>query len=123
MRLLTYFIFLWFSQAGDVPEVSLNFSALAAESPFEREVIEGCIRETLMLLLRAVASQRSVLFTFRGIGVLVFRNLKVKMHFYKDFVTNMDGSGKALWALSNVSLNIFIGYYCTLLLLSLSDLD
>ncbi|XP_076159765.1 coiled-coil domain-containing protein 81-like isoform X1 [Alosa pseudoharengus] len=87
--------------AGDVPEVPLNFSALAAESPFERDVIEGCIRETLMLLLRAVASQRSVLFTFRGIGVLVFRNSKVKMHFYKDFVTSMDGSGKALWALSN----------------------
>ncbi|XP_062383947.1 coiled-coil domain-containing protein 81-like isoform X2 [Sardina pilchardus] len=87
--------------AGDVPEVPLNFSALAAESPFERDVLEGCIRETLLLLLRAVASQRSVLFTFRGIGVLVFRNSKVKMHFYKNFVTGMDGSGKALWALSN----------------------
>ena len=89
--------------------MSLNFSALAAESPFERDVIEGCVRETLMLLLRAVASQRSVLFTFRGIGVLVFRNSKVKMHFYKDFLSSMDG--RVLWALSNVSLHIHMSLH------------
>ncbi|XP_063068598.1 coiled-coil domain-containing protein 81-like isoform X2 [Engraulis encrasicolus] len=88
---------------GDVPEVSLNFSALTAESLFDRDVIEGCVRETLILLLRAIATQRSVLFTFKGIGVLVFRNSKVKMHFSKDFLSSMDGGGggRALSSLGN----------------------
>ncbi|KAL2088062.1 hypothetical protein ACEWY4_016890 [Coilia grayii] len=79
----------------------MNFSALAAEGPFERDVIEGCVRETLMLLLRAIATQRSVLFTFRGVGVLAFRNSRVKMHFSKDFLSSMDGSGRMLLSLSN----------------------
>ncbi|XP_034145532.1 coiled-coil domain-containing protein 81 isoform X2 [Esox lucius] len=89
------------SAAGDVPLVQLNFTALSVESPFERGVVEGCVRETLLLLLRAVATGRSALLTFRGIGELSFCQSKVKMKFYRDFVRNMDGSGRLLWALSN----------------------
>lgn len=100
-----------------MPEVSLNFSALTAESLFDRDVIEGCVRETLILLLRAIATQRSVLFTFKGIGVLVFRNSKVKMHFSKDFLSSMDGGGggRALSSLGNVSITL---HYTLLMILS-----
>ncbi|KAM9397219.1 coiled-coil domain-containing protein 81-like isoform 2-T2 [Salvelinus alpinus] len=89
------------SAAGDVPLVQLNFTALSVESPFERHVVEGCVRETLLVLLRAVAAGRSVLFTFHAIGELLFCQSKVKMKFYHDFVTALDGSGKLLLALSN----------------------
>ncbi|XP_045072138.1 coiled-coil domain-containing protein 81-like isoform X2 [Coregonus clupeaformis] len=89
------------SAAGDVPVVQLNFTALSVESPFERHVVEGCVRETLLVLLRAVAAGRSVLFTVHAIGELSFCQSKVKMKFYHDFVTAMDGSGKLLRALSN----------------------
>ncbi|XP_029603298.1 coiled-coil domain-containing protein 81 isoform X1 [Salmo trutta] len=89
------------SAAGDVPLVQLNFTALSVESPFERHVVEGCVRETLLVLLRAVATGRSVLFTFHDIGELLFCQSKVKMKFYHDFVTALDGSGKLLLALSN----------------------
>ncbi|XP_045555443.1 coiled-coil domain-containing protein 81 [Salmo salar] len=89
------------SAAGDVPLVQLNFTALSVESPFERHVVEGCVRETLLVLLRAVATGRSVLFTFHAIGELLFCQSKVKMKFYHDFVTALDGSGKLLLALSN----------------------
>ncbi|XP_064817982.1 coiled-coil domain-containing protein 81-like [Oncorhynchus masou masou] len=88
-------------QAGDVPLVQLNFTVLSVESPFERHVVEGCVRETLLVLLRAVAAGRSVLFTFHAIGELLFCRSKVKMKFYHDFVTSLDGSGKLLLALSN----------------------
>ena len=91
--------------AEDVPVVPLNHAALSAESPFERDTVEGCVRETLLLLLRAVAGGRAVLFTFQGVGVLCFRHGKVKMKFYRDFISSMDGSGRLLWALSNVSLS------------------
>ncbi|XP_064815945.1 coiled-coil domain-containing protein 81-like, partial [Oncorhynchus masou masou] len=89
------------SAAGDVPLVQLNFTVLSVESPFERHVVEGCVRETLLVLLRAVAAGRSVLFTFHAIGELLFCRSKVKMKFYHDFVTSLDGSGKLLLALSN----------------------
>ncbi|KAJ8003703.1 hypothetical protein DPEC_G00151070 [Dallia pectoralis] len=89
------------SAAGDVPTVQLNFTALSVGGPFERDVVEGCVRETLLVLLRTVVTGRSVLFTFPGIGELSFRQSKVKMKFYRDFVTTMDGSGRLLWALSN----------------------
>ncbi|XP_064826130.1 coiled-coil domain-containing protein 81-like [Oncorhynchus masou masou] len=85
------------SAAGDVPLVQLNFTALSVESPFERHVVEGCVRETLLVLLRAVAAGRSVLFTFHAIGELLFCRSKVKMKFYHDFVTSLDGSGSCSW--------------------------
>ncbi|KAM9455223.1 coiled-coil domain-containing protein 81-like [Clarias gariepinus] len=87
--------------AGDIPVVQLNFTALSLDSPFERDVVEGCVREMLLLLLRAVSAQRTVFLIFRGIGILSFRHSIVKMKFYRDFISSMDGSGKLLWALTN----------------------
>ncbi|CAB1327491.1 unnamed protein product, partial [Coregonus sp. 'balchen'] len=66
-------------------KLDLNFTALSVESPFERHVVEGCVRETLLVLLRAVAAGRSVLFTVHAIGELSFCQSKVKMKFYHDF--------------------------------------
>ncbi|XP_062866899.1 coiled-coil domain-containing protein 81-like [Trichomycterus rosablanca] len=87
--------------AGDVPVVQLNFTALSMDSPFQRDIMEGCVKEMLLLLLRAVAAQRSVFLVFRGIGVLRFRHSVVKMNFYKDFISGMDGTGTLLTALTN----------------------
>ncbi|XP_047007306.1 coiled-coil domain-containing protein 81 isoform X2 [Ictalurus punctatus] len=87
--------------AGDIPVVQLNFTALSMDSPFERDVVEGCVREMLLLLVRAVAAQRTVFLIFRGIGILSFRHSNVKMKFYRDFISSMDGSGTLLWALTN----------------------
>lgn len=86
--------------------VQLNFTALSMDSPFERDVVEGCVREMLLLLVRAVAAQRTVFLIFRGIGILSFRHSNVKMKFYRDFISSMDGSGTLLWALTNVSLSL-----------------
>ncbi|KAI4877141.1 hypothetical protein NFI96_026497 [Prochilodus magdalenae] len=87
--------------AGDIPVVPLNFTALSMESPFDRDVVEGCVRETLLLLLRTVSTQDNVLFAFKGIGVLMFHHRNVRMKFYKDFISALDGTGKLLWALTN----------------------
>ncbi|KAK2817912.1 hypothetical protein Q7C36_021845 [Tachysurus vachellii] len=104
--------------AGDIPVVQLNFTALSVDSPFERDVVESCVREMLLLLLRAVAAQRSVFLIFRGIGVLSFQHSNVKMKFYRDFISSMDGSGTLLWALSNrpgTSISIISGKHSSLL--------
>ncbi|XP_070692346.1 coiled-coil domain-containing protein 81-like isoform X2 [Pempheris klunzingeri] len=87
--------------ATHLPVVQLNFTAVSQETPFSRDVVEGCIRETLVLLLRALASEQNVFLTFRGIGVLSFKNNKVRMKFNRDFINAMDGTGRLLLALNN----------------------
>ncbi|XP_070800132.1 coiled-coil domain-containing protein 81 [Pituophis catenifer annectens] len=86
---------------GDIPVVQLNFIVLSLDSPFNREMVEGCVRETLMSFSRSIATKQTVEFTFKGIGVLIVRDNKVKMKFYKDFLHTMDGSGTLLKALTN----------------------
>uniref|UniRef100_A0A8C6X5M6 Coiled-coil domain containing 81 n=1 Tax=Naja naja TaxID=35670 RepID=A0A8C6X5M6_NAJNA len=86
---------------GDIPIVQLNFIVLSLDSPFNREMVEGCVRETLLSFSRSIATKQSVEFTFKGIGVLIVRDNKVKMKFYKDFLHTMDGSGTLLKALTN----------------------
>ncbi|CAN9507199.1 unnamed protein product [Ophioblennius macclurei] len=84
--------------ATHVPVVPLNFAAVSHESPFSRDVAEACVRRTLQVLFRALASEKHVLLPFEGIGVLSFKNNKVQMKFNKDFIKAMDGSGKLLLA-------------------------
>ncbi|XP_063161967.1 coiled-coil domain-containing protein 81 [Candoia aspera] len=86
---------------GDIPIVQLNFIVLSLDGPFNRETVEGCVRETLLSFSRSIATKQMVEFTFKGIGVLIIRDNKVKMKFYKDFLQTMDGSGTLLKALSN----------------------
>ncbi|XP_067424751.1 coiled-coil domain-containing protein 81 isoform X2 [Emydura macquarii macquarii] len=86
---------------GDIPIVQLNFIMLSLEGPFNREIVEGCVKETLLFFSRSIATKQNVEFTFKGIGVLVIRDNKVKMKFYKDFLQAMDGSGNLVKALSN----------------------
>ena len=88
--------------------VQLNFSALAYESPFDRDIVEACVKEVMQALARSVASKKNVEFTFSGIGRLQIRDSKVKMKFYKDFINNMDGSGRLVEALKDVSTITFL---------------
>jgi len=86
---------------GEIPVVQLNFTALSVTSSFDRDTVETCVREVLQSLSRAVANQQNVEFLFRGIGVLSIKNMKVKMKFFKDFLTSMDGSGNLVKVLEN----------------------
>ncbi|XP_069553928.1 coiled-coil domain-containing protein 81-like isoform X1 [Brachyistius frenatus] len=87
--------------ATHLPVVQLNFTAVSRESPFSRVVVEGCVRETLLLLFRALASDKNVFLTFEGIGVLSFKNNKVQMKFNRDFINAMDGTGRLLLVFNN----------------------
>ncbi|XP_035507913.1 coiled-coil domain-containing protein 81-like [Morone saxatilis] len=87
--------------ATHLPVVQLNFAAVSQETPFSRAVVEGCIRETLLVLFRALASEQNVFLTFQGIGVLSFKNNKARMKFNRDFINTMDGTGRLLLAFNN----------------------
>ncbi|KAM6158619.1 coiled-coil domain-containing protein 81-like [Rhynchocyon petersi] len=86
---------------GNIPVIPLNFNMLSVDLPFTRDIVEGCVRETLLFLSCTISTEQSVEFTFKGIGVLVIRESKVKMRFYKDFLSTVDGSGNLVKALTN----------------------
>ncbi|KAF1392671.1 hypothetical protein PFLUV_G00030480 [Perca fluviatilis] len=87
--------------ATHLPVVQLNFAAVSQDTPFSRDVVEGCIRETLLLLFRALASEQNIFLTFQGIGVLSFKNNQVRMKFNREFINAMDGTGRLLLAFNN----------------------
>lgn len=92
-----------FSLLGDIPVVPLNFVMISLEGPFNRDTVEGCVKETLLFLSRSISIKRNVEFTFKGIGVLVIKDGGVKMRFLKDFLCKVDGSGALAKALANVN--------------------
>lgn len=86
---------------GQIPVVQLNFAAMAHESPFDRDTVESCVKEILGSVNRTVNSRKNLELTFNGIGRLTIRDSKVKMRFYKDFINQMDGSGKMVDSMQN----------------------
>ncbi|XP_058924488.2 coiled-coil domain-containing protein 81 isoform X1 [Kogia breviceps] len=86
---------------GDIPVVPLNFAMISLEGPFNRDMVERCVKEKLLSLSRSISTKQNVEFTFKGIGVLVITGGKVKMRFYKDFLCTMDGSETLARALAN----------------------
>ncbi|XP_041838297.1 coiled-coil domain-containing protein 81-like isoform X3 [Melanotaenia boesemani] len=85
--------------ATHLPVVQLNFVAVSQEIPFSRDEVEGCYRETLLLLFRALDSEKKLSLFFNGIGVLSFKSNKVQMKFNRDFMNAMEGTGRQLTGL------------------------
>ncbi|XP_052811861.1 coiled-coil domain-containing protein 81-like isoform X2 [Mya arenaria] len=86
---------------GQIPVVQLNYAAMSFESPYDRDTVESCVREILGAVQRAIGAKRNVELSFSGIGKLAIRDSRVKMKFYKDFINQMDGSGKLLDSMQN----------------------
>ncbi|XP_069127195.1 coiled-coil domain-containing protein 81-like isoform X1 [Argopecten irradians] len=86
---------------GQIPVVQLNFAAMSFESPFDRDTVENCVKEILGAVSRAVGARKNVELTFTGIGRLSIRDSKVKMRFYKEFINQMDGTGKLVTSMQN----------------------
>ncbi len=88
--------------AGQIPIVPLNFAALSSEMGFDRDTVEGCVKEMLQALSRSVQSKRNVDFVFNRIGKLSIKESKVKMKFQREFLQAIDQSGNLINAMKNV---------------------
>ncbi|XP_041353947.1 coiled-coil domain-containing protein 81-like isoform X2 [Gigantopelta aegis] len=86
---------------GQIPVVPLNYAAVSFESPFDRDTVEGCVREILNAITRALGARRNVELLFPGVGRLSIREMKVKMKFFKEFINELDGSGRLMDSLQN----------------------
>ena len=71
--------------------------------------------------------RKNVELTFNGIGRLTIRDSRVKMRFYKEFITQMDGTGKLLDSMQNVShlafilIRLFELFICLLINIQICD--
>lgn len=75
---------------GSIPLHSLNYFYLQTQTTYTRDQIDQCVKHVLQVLSRSIAAQRNVEFTFSHVGKLQIRNGKVKMRFFKDFVSSVD---------------------------------
>lgn len=73
--------------AAHLPVTQLNFAAVSQGTPFSRDIVGGCIRDTLQLLFRALAAEQNVFLTLQGIGVLYFKNNKVVCQLIQLYAT------------------------------------
>lgn len=104
----------FFHFPGNIPVIQLNYAALSFESPFDRDTVENCVREILGAVSRGVSGKKNVELTFTGIGRLTVRDSRVKMRFYKEFINQMDGTGKLLDSMQNVSRMVWVNlYFCS----------
>uniref|UniRef100_A0A8C5M2P4 Coiled-coil domain containing 81 n=1 Tax=Leptobrachium leishanense TaxID=445787 RepID=A0A8C5M2P4_9ANUR len=86
---------------GDISVVPLNYIALSLTSPFARDTIEGCVKETISVFSRSISVKQNVEFNFKSIGALHIRDGKVKMKFFKEFINSLDETGSLVKSLSN----------------------
>lgn len=86
---------------GSIPVLPLNFASISFESPFDRDTVERCVKEIISSVSRALAANRNIELCFLGIGRLTIRESRVKMKFYKEFINEMDSSGKLVDSMMN----------------------
>lgn len=92
---------------GEIRIVPLNIMTVSLESSLRREIVQDCLRETLLYLLGLIAAEQPVAFVFNSIGILQIHNKNVHMTFFKEFLEAMDGSGKLAKAISIVRWSFF----------------
>ena len=85
----------------------LNYTMLANNTGFERETVEGCLREVLQAFARRISSGVNVNLDFSGVGRLVVKERKVKMKFFKEFIESMDEYGNLKSAFVSLANNVF----------------
>jgi nucleoid DNA-binding protein len=81
---------------GQFPIMPLNYSTLSIQTGYDRDVVERCIHEVLLVFARSLHAKKNVEFLFSGIGRLQIRHSKVKMKFFKSFINAIDNSGGKL---------------------------
>lgn len=83
-----------FSFTGQIPIVPLNFSVLSNGTNYDRNTVELCIKEIIQAMSRLLASSGNIQFDFHHIGRLLIAESKVKMRFFREFISSLDSSGE-----------------------------
>ena len=83
-----------FLPTGQIPTVPLNFTVLSNETLFNRDTVETCIHEVIQAMSRLLAAKGTIQLEFCNIGRLFIRENKVKMRFFREFITMLDSSGE-----------------------------
>ncbi|GAB1604983.1 coiled-coil domain-containing protein 81-like, partial [Argonauta hians] len=81
--------------------VNLNYTTIAYETTFSRDVAENCVKELLSAFYRAINGEKNVDLVFIRIGRLSVRKRKCKMKFFRHFIDLFDKSGSLAQSMQN----------------------
>eukprot|EP00048_Salpingoeca_helianthica_P017634 m.238307 g.238307 ORF g.238307 m.238307 type:complete len:692 (-) comp21695_c0_seq1:32-2107(-) len=73
---------------GSVPLIPINYTRISSSMPYDRDLIEACVRELLSALEHRVGDLCGISLTFFAIGHLSIKNSRVKFTFYKSFLAD-----------------------------------
>ncbi|KGL83769.1 Coiled-coil domain-containing protein 81, partial [Tinamus guttatus] len=77
----------------------LDLERLSRATSYSRQVVKGCVEETIRLFSSHVRKKENVPFTFRDVGVLARQRDKVHMRFYAHCTQRLEGTGSLIAAL------------------------
>ncbi|NXD17722.1 CCD81 protein, partial [Nothocercus nigrocapillus] len=77
----------------------LDLERLSRATCYSRQVVEGCVEETIRLFSSDVRKRENVAFSFRNIGVLARQRDKVHMRFYAHCTQWLEGTASLIAAL------------------------
>ncbi|KAI6652841.1 Coiled-coil domain-containing protein 81 [Oopsacas minuta] len=72
--------------SGQMSVIDLNFSSISQLAGRTRDQVMGCIKELLVLLKRFIDKGQGFLLIFNSICSIYFRNKRVKVKFFQDFL-------------------------------------
>ncbi|KAM8805029.1 coiled-coil domain-containing protein 81 [Eudromia elegans] len=84
---------------GDVMILPVYHHKMRLEPFFRKRTVEQCMGETMICFSHLLECEYDVDFVFRDIGVLVIREKRVRMRFYKEFLDTLDQTGTLAEAL------------------------
>ncbi|XP_025902334.1 coiled-coil domain-containing protein 81-like isoform X3 [Nothoprocta perdicaria] len=84
---------------GDVMVLPVYHHKMRLEPFFRKRTVEQCMGETMICFSHLLGCEYDVDFVFRDIGVLVIREKRVQMRFYKEFLDTLDQTGTLAEAL------------------------
>ncbi|NXA56689.1 CCD81 protein, partial [Nothocercus julius] len=77
----------------------LDLERLSRATSYSRQVVEGCVEETVRLFSSHMRKKENVAFTFRNVGVLARQRDKVHMRFYAHCTQWLEGTASLIAAL------------------------
>ncbi|NXE30679.1 CCD81 protein, partial [Ardeotis kori] len=80
---------------GDVTVKPLDYERLSKATRLPLRVVEGCVRETILLYSFQLRNRQRLAFAFKDIGVLSCKDDVLCMRFYQDCVKGLET--KATW--------------------------
>ena len=103
-------VFLFSCFPGHCHFEELPYAQIASENNVSVSAVRLCVESTTRRFWGCVEDRQDVAFLWRGVGMLIIQGKDVKMKFYENFLSKLNGTTKSLKALLKVGYS-FLQHY------------